>query len=72
MKKKLFLLTLIISALVCLFAISVSATEYTVKTADEFNSAFAEAVDGDTIVIKADISAQFNFGKTIPTFLMAE
>lgn len=69
MKKKLFLLTLIISALVCLFAISVSATEYTVKTADEFNSAFAEAVDGDTIVIKADISAQFNFGKTITYIL---
>ena len=69
MKKKLFLLTLIISALLCLFAISVSATEYTVKTADEFNSAFAEAVDGDTIVIKADISAQFNFGKTITYIL---
>ncbi|MBQ7789619.1 MAG: hypothetical protein IJ398_08220 [Clostridia bacterium] len=69
MKKKIVLMSLMIVALICAFAISVFATEFTVTTADEFDNAYSQAQDGDTIVIKSDISAQFNFGKSITYIL---
>ena len=69
MKKKIVLLSLMIVALICAFAISASATEFTVTTAGEFDDAYSQAQDGDTIVIKSDISAQFNFGKSITYIL---
>ncbi|MBO5286643.1 MAG: hypothetical protein J6B34_00815 [Clostridia bacterium] len=69
MKKKIILMSLMTVALICVLAVSAFATEFTVTTADEFNNAYSQAQDGDTIVIKADISAQFNFGKTITYIL---
>ncbi len=57
-------LALVIMSL-CLFAIVSSATEYEVSTDGEFETAYSSAVDGDTIVIKADITATLNFGKSI-------
>ena len=69
MKKKLLISLSLIVVLIAVFAISVSAAEYTVTTKDEFNTAYANAVDGDTIVIKADITTNFDFGKTITYIL---
>ena len=69
MKKKLIISLALVVTLIAIFAVSVSAKEFIVNTADEFNTAYAEATDGDTIVIKASISAKFNFGKTITYIL---
>ena len=69
MKKKIVLMSLMIVALFCTFAVSAFATEFTVATEDEFDDAYSQAQDGDTIVITADVSAQFNFGKTITYIL---
>ena len=52
-------------ALICVLAVHTFAAEFTVATEGEFNNAYSQAQDGDTIVITADVSAQFNFGKTI-------
>ena len=69
MKKKIVLMSLMIVALFCALAVSAFATEFTVTTAGEFDDAYSQAQDGDTIVIKSDISAQFNFGKSITYIL---
>ena len=69
MKKKFVLMSLMIVALICTFAVSAFATEFTVTTAGEFDDAYSQAQDGDTIIIKSDISAQFNFGKSITYIL---
>lgn len=65
MKRKLFLTVL--CALVCVFALCLvaSAKEYTVTDSEGFKTAYASAADGDTIVIKADISGELDFGKSI-------
>ena len=65
MKSKLFLTVL--CALICLFALvtAVCAEEYTVYSSEEFKTAFNSATDGDTIVIKADITGELEFGKSI-------
>ena len=68
MKKFLLTLTLAV-VLVCLFCLSAGATEYTVGSKAEFDTAFASAVDGDTIVITASISATHDFGKSITYIL---
>lgn len=51
----------------CIFAlcVAVSAQEYTVSTSDEFKAAYSDAQNGDTIVIKGDIEADLNFGKSV-------
>ena len=69
MKKKIVLMSLIIVALICVLAVHTFAAEFTVATEGEFNNAYSQAQDGDTIVITADVSAQFNFGKTITYIL---
>ena len=69
MKKKIVLMSLMIVALLCTFAVSAFATEFTVTTTGEFDDAYSQAQDGDTIIIKSDISAQFNFGKSITYIL---
>ena len=69
MKKKIVLMSLMIVAFICAFAISAFAAEFTVTTAGEFDDAYSQAQDGDTIVIKSDIDAQFNFGKSITYIL---
>ena len=69
MKKKIVLMSLMIVALFCTFAVSAFATEFTVTTAGEFDDAYSQAQDGDTIIIKSDINAQFNFGKSITYIL---
>ena len=65
MKAKIFLT--VIFALVCILAMCLvaSAEEYTVTDSAGFKAAFAGAADGDTIVIKGDIEADLNFGKSI-------
>ena len=68
MKKALILLIMLLMCILTL-TLAVSAEEYTVSTSDEFNTAFASAQDGDTIVITADISTNFDFGKTITYIL---
>ncbi len=65
MKKKIVLMSLMIVALFCTFAVSVFATEYTVTTAGEFDDAYSQAQDGDTIVISGDVTAGLKFGKSI-------
>ena len=69
MKKKIFLTLLIVSVLTCIFALCVSATEFTVNSADEFNTAYASANDGDTIIIKHSLTAPHDFGKSITYIL---
>ena len=71
MKKKIVLMSLMIVALICAFAISVFATEFTVTTADEFDDAYSQAQDGDTIVISGDVTAGLKFGKSITYVLRA-
>lgn len=65
MKAKLFFT--VICAIMCMLAFSLvaSAAEYTVSDSNGFKSAFSSAVDGDTIVIKGDIAAELDFGKSI-------
>ena len=68
MKKKLFLALVIVSALVCLFALSVNAAEYVVSDDGGYSnvsSAFNAAADGDTIIIKKNVTDSFNFTKAI-------
>ncbi len=71
MRKQTKLLIALVCVLVSLFAFAMvsSAQEYTVTTNDEFNTAFSSAVDGDTIIIKASISATHDFGKSITYIL---
>ena len=71
MKSKFKLLFVMMLALMLAIAFSVicSATEYTVSSKSEFDSAFSSAVDGDTIVINADIKTYFDFGKSITYIL---
>ncbi|MBQ2809528.1 MAG: hypothetical protein IJF11_01400 [Clostridia bacterium] len=71
MKSKFRLLFVMAFALMLIMALTLvcSATEYTVSSADEFNSAFSSALDGDTIVINADIKTYFDFGKSITYIL---
>ncbi len=71
MKKKIVLMSLMIVALICAFAISVFATEFTVTTAGEFDDAYSQAQDGDTIVISGDVTAGLKFGKSITYVLRA-
>ena len=63
--KKILLMAFSVFILVLAFTVMASAQEYTISTSDEFNAAFGSAVDGDTIVIKGDISAEIDFGKSI-------
>ena len=65
MKAKIILIALCV--LICVFALLTvaSAEEYTVFSSEEFKTAFDTAVDGDTIVIKADITGELEFGKSI-------
>lgn len=69
MKIKLFLAVL--CALICAFALTfaVSAKEYTATSSEEFNTSFASAADGDTIIIKSSINATLDFGKSITYIL---
>ncbi len=71
MKSKFKLLFIMMLALMLAIAFSVicSATEYTVSSKSEFDSAFSSASDGDTIVINADIKTYFDFGKSITYIL---
>ena len=67
---KRILLTLCLALVVVLaLSLSVGAKEYTVSSADEFNTAYASAVDGDTIIITQSISATHDFGKSITYIL---
>lgn len=61
------LLFTLICAIMCMLALTLvtSAQEYTVSDSAGFKAAFAGAADGDTIVIKGDIEADLNFGKSI-------
>ena len=68
MKKKVILIAAIFT-FVFVLCMAVSATEYTVTTEEEYNDAFASAIDGDTIVIKSDIKTNFDFGKSITYIL---
>lgn len=74
MKKQVKLFIALLSVLVALFALAMvsSATEYTVKSNDEFNTAFASASDGDTIIIQGDISTTLSFRKSITYILEAD
>ncbi len=71
MKKrtKLLLTLMVIVASVLALAMVASAEEYTVTSADEFNTAYSQAVDGDTIIITQSLSATLNFGKSITYIL---
>ena len=69
MKARILLAILSVFMLAFVFAVAVSATEYTVTSDDEFKAAYDSATDGDTIVIKNNISATFNFGKSITYIL---
>ncbi len=64
---RLKLLLMAMCAVLCLLALcmGVNAEEYTVSTSDEFKTAFSSATNGDTIVIKGNIVADLNFGKSI-------
>ena len=69
MMKKIFLSFACVLLLTFAFMTCAFAAEYTVSTADEFNAVFAEATDGDTIIIKESISAPYDFGKSITYIL---
>ena len=71
MKKKIVLMSLMIVALFFTFAVSAFATEFTVTTTDEFDDAYSQAQDGDTIVISGDVTAGLKFGKSITYVLRA-
>ena len=71
MKKKIVLMGLMIVALFCTFAVSAFAKEFTVTTTGEFNNAYSQAQDGDTIVISGDVTAGLKFGKSITYVLRA-
>ena len=72
MKSKLILT--IICLLACVFALAtlVSAAEYTAATDSEFSTAYANAVDGDTIIITNSLNGTFNFGKSIKYVLSGD
>ncbi len=71
MKKrtKLLLTLMVIVVSVLALAMVAAAEEYTVTSADEFNTAYSQAVDGDTIIITQSLSATLNFGKSITYIL---
>lgn len=71
MKKKIILISLMTAVLICVLAISAFATEFTVTTTDEFNDAYGQAQDGDTIIISSDVTADLKFGKSITYVLRA-
>ncbi len=71
MKKILFS---IVSFAVCLFALTMVAfaQEYTAGTKNEFDTHFASATDGDTIIITDSIDATLDFGKSITYVLKGD
>lgn len=69
MRAKLLLSTLFALICVMAFAIVGAAAEYTVHSNSEFDSAFASASDGDTIIIKGNISSKLDFGRSITYIL---
>lgn len=64
-QRKLLFVAMCILSMLFAFVIVSNATEYTVTTNEEFKTAYTNAIDGDTIVIKDDISGTLNFGKSI-------
>ena len=71
MKK--FVLTLAISIMVLFtLAISVFATEYTVSSDAEYQTAYEQAVNGDTIVVAGKLSCDIYANKSITYVLKAD
>ncbi|MBQ7907004.1 MAG: hypothetical protein IJ309_03415 [Clostridia bacterium] len=69
MKNKLLIIAILATLCMLTFTLAVSAEEYRVSTKADYDSAYSQTVDGDTIVITADISTKFDFGKTITYIL---
>ena len=65
MKARILLIFTFVFVFLFTLAFAVCAEEYTVFSSEEFKAAFDSAVDGDTIVIKADITGELEFGKSI-------
>lgn len=64
----------IITAIVCmfLFAICVSAETYTVSSNDEYETAYANATSGDTIIIGSKLTCDIYANKSITYVLKAD
>ena len=71
MKK--YLLTLI-TAIMCMFllAIFVSADTYTVSSNDEYETAYASAIGGDTIIVNSKLTCDIYANKSITYVLKAD
>ena len=64
----------VILAMVCIFVltVSVSAKEYTVASDSEYQAAYENAVDGDTIIVSQKLSADIQATKDITYILRAD
>lgn len=71
MKKIVLTLAISVMALFIL-AISAFATEFNVSSNDEYESAYAQATNGDTIVVSSKLTCDINANKSITYILRAD
>jgi hypothetical protein len=72
MKKKIIVLCLFVLVFTFALALCAGAQEYAVSSNAEFDSAFASAQDGDTIVITGNITSGMKFNKSLTYVLRAD
>ena len=69
---KIFLFFIMVVACTLVLAFSAYATEYTVESNEAYESAYEQAVDGDTIIVASNLTCDIQATKSITYVLKAD